>query len=130
MNPMMNNSIVEQLLNLRIQLHNIGINSFNIDNNICMNCFNYSGVLKNISDKINLIINGNNIKKQFMMNQQIMMPNQMIHFAQFYQAENENLNKEKINFVFRDFFQNIYYNKINNKTKEIKNIEELLNQYI
>ena len=91
-----------------------------------MNCFNYSGVLKNISDKINLIINGNNIKKQFMMNQQIMMPNQMIPFAQFYQAENENLYIEKINFVCGDTSGN----KIINPAKLGTTIEELLNQYI
>ena len=126
MNPMMNNSIGEQLLNLGIQLLNTGINAFNIGKNICMNCFNYCGELKNISDKINLIINGNNIQQQFMMNQQIMMPNQMIPFAQFYQAENENLNIEKINFVFRDTSGN----KIVIQAKKGITIEELLNQYI
>ena len=91
-----------------------------------MNCFNYCGELKNILDKINLIINGNNIQQQFMMNQQIMMPNQMIPFAQFYQAENENLNIEKINFVFRDTSGN----KIVIQAKKGITIEELLNQYI
>ena len=126
MNPMMLNSIGEQLLNLGIQLLNTGINAFNIGKNISMNYFNYCGELKNISNKINLIINENNIQQQFMMNQQIMMPNQMGPFGPFNQAENENFIIHKKNIVFKDTFNN----KILIQAKLGTTIGELLNQYI
>ena len=83
MNSMMNNSIGEQLLNLGIQLLNSGINAFKIGKPICMNYFNYRGELNTIAEKINLIINENNMQQQFMINQQIMMPNQMMPFSNF-----------------------------------------------
>ena len=79
----MNNSIGEQLLNLGIQLLNSGINAFKIGKPICMNYFNYRGELNTIAEKINLIINENNMQQQFMINQQIMMPNQMMPFSNF-----------------------------------------------
>ena len=105
MNPMMNNSIGEQLLNLGIQLLNSGINAFKIGKPICMNYFNYSGELNIIAEKINLIINENNMQQQFMINQQNMMPNQMMPFSNFGQPNMMKIEKKSI--IFKDIFNNI-----------------------
>ena len=131
---MNNNSTSEQLLNLSIQLFNTGIQTFNIGKNMSLMIDNkkYYDPLKNISKRINSIINDmeqmiqNQImQQQMMMQQQQMMQHQQVEAQQ--QLMNQfNINFKKINVVFI----NIVGNRITIRAKVGTTVKELLDEYM
>ena len=131
---MNNNSTSEQLLNLSIQLFNTGIQTFNIGKNMSLMIDNkkYYDPLKNISKRINSIINDmeqmiqNQImQQQMMMQQQQMMQHQQIEAQQ--QLMNQfNNNFKKINVVFK----NTVGNRITIRAKVGTTVKELLDEYM
>ena len=131
---MNNNSMSEQLLNLSIQLFNTGIQTFNIGKNMSLMIDNkkYYDPLKNISKRINSIINGmeqmiqNQImQQQMMMQQQQMMQHEQIE-AQKQLMNQFNNNFKKINVVFK----NTVGNRITIRAKVGTTVKELLDEYM
>ena len=95
----------EQLFNLAIQMLNTGIQIFFLGKNYTMLSYNnYYPQLKNISDKIDSIINDNNNNIQQQMMQQQMMQQQMMQQQmmqqQMMQQELQNESDTKINIRF------------------------------
>jgi hypothetical protein len=123
------NQIGEQLLNLSIQLLNDGIQAFNIGKSmITMTNIDFLGQLQNISNKINYLINENNmeqIQNQMMLQQQTMSQQQM-------EVQQQMLNNqmESTNILFENARcpkgkkMGIIYATLEMKTKDV------LNQYI
>ena len=131
---MNNNSTSEQLLNLSIQLFNTGIQTFNIGKNMSLMIDNkkYYDPLKNISKRINSIINDmeqmtqNQImQQQMMMQQQQMMQHEQIEAQQ--QLMNQfNNNFKKINVIFKSSTRQ----NITIRAKYGTTVKELLDEYM
>ena len=64
------NQISEQILNLSVQMINSGIQTFNYTKNLVMNNNKFNSHLKNISELLNSLINGNNTMPRIQSNRE------------------------------------------------------------
>ena len=125
---MMNNLLGEQLINLSIQLFNSGIQAFNTGKIMVINNINSFEQLIQISEKINLILNENNIQQQMLIQQQMMMEHQQIMMQQKFMSLQKLEEKEKyMNIAFRNMSNNKFSNLI---VPFGTTVGDLLNKYL
>ena len=144
---MMMNPTGDQLLNLSIQMLNTGLQTFNIGSNLSMNADKFYSQLKKISEKINIILNSNQMILQNAMEQQQQMFQQQFLMNQILQQQmmEQQIREEepKINVILESYrgkvnfivnqnitFEELYYKYMDKLGKKDLEIYFLVNGYM
>ena len=129
---MMMNPTGDQLLNLSIQMLNTGLQTFNIGSNLSMNADKFYSQLKKISEKINIILNSNQMILQNAMEQQQQMMEQQIKEEEPKINVILESNRERVNLIVNQniTFEELYYKYMDKLGKKDLEIYFLLNGYM